>query len=29
MKREKAGGRYATGLLLQLPVPGVRFRCKS
>ncbi|MEH2675953.1 hypothetical protein DXU07_43425 [Bradyrhizobium elkanii] len=28
-QREKAGGRYATGLLLQLPVPGVRFRCDS
>ena len=24
--REKAGGRYATGLLLQLPA-RVRFRC--
>jgi hypothetical protein len=22
MKREKAGGRYATGLLVQLPAPG-------
>ena len=28
MKREKAGGRYAIGLLLQLPAPRVRFRCK-
>jgi hypothetical protein len=28
-KREKAGGRYATGLLLQLPAAGVRFRCNS
>jgi hypothetical protein len=27
--REKAGGRYATGLLLQLPVREVRFRCDS
>ena len=26
--REKADGRYAAGLLLQLPAPGVRFRCK-
>ena len=26
--REKAAGRYAVGLLLQLPAPGVRFRCK-
>jgi hypothetical protein len=26
--REKAGGRYAADLLLQLPAPGVRFRCK-
>jgi hypothetical protein len=26
--REKAGGRYATGLLLQLPA-RVRFRCDS
>jgi hypothetical protein len=25
--REKAGGRYAADLLLQLPAPGVRFRC--
>jgi len=27
--REKAGGRYATGLLLQLPAREVRFRCDS
>jgi len=27
--REEAGGRYATGLLLQLPVREVRFRCDS
>ncbi len=27
-RREKAGGRYATGLLLQLPA-RVRFRCDS
>ena len=25
---EKAGGRYAAGLLLQLPAPGVRFHCR-
>jgi hypothetical protein len=28
MKKEKADERYATGLLLQLAAPGVRFRCK-
>jgi len=27
--REKAGGHYAAGLLMQLPAPGVRFRCDS
>jgi hypothetical protein len=27
--REKAGGHYAAGLLLQLPVREVRFRCDS
>jgi hypothetical protein len=26
LAREKAGGRYATGLLLQLPAREVRFR---
>jgi hypothetical protein len=29
LAREKAGGRYATGLLLQLPAREVRFRCDS
>jgi hypothetical protein len=28
-EREKAVGIYAAGLLLQLPVPGARFRCNS
>jgi hypothetical protein len=27
--REKAGGHYAAGLLLQLPAREVRFRCDS
>jgi hypothetical protein len=27
--REKAGGHYAAGLLLQLPAQEVRFRCDS
>ena len=27
--REKAGGHYAAGLLLQLPAREVRFRCHS
>jgi hypothetical protein len=27
--REKAGGHYAAGLLLQLPVREARFRCDS
>src|SRR5258705_13743783 len=27
--KRKAGGRYATGLLLQLPARKVRFRCDS
>jgi hypothetical protein len=26
-EREKAGGHYAAGLLLQLPAREVRFRC--
>jgi hypothetical protein len=28
-QEKKAGGHYAAGLLLQLPAPGVRFRCDS